>query len=478
MNTGTPQEGALTDLQSGRFNYIILDFDHTLFLDNSTERFLDALRPRLLAFLVTAVCDWCMQALAWFGLCRYSEQRDYVRVWVCTVLMPWYRFLWPRAAHRHAVCAVNRALLNALPKNVPVVVLSHGFSVCIRPLLDAMALPHAELVCSQVGMRGENLRVIGKTAALSRQVPSCDMGSALFITDSEEDAEVAEACGCAHTVQWRPYAPPAFEGFYVPMRYTVEGKYPRSRYFTYQILLEDFVLLLFAYVFAWPHIFALAGLFLSLYAIYEIGYFENDRNAADLETNPSVSEESHRFHTHPAVKPWLWAACCACMGLIPLYGIGSAGLISGLALWMALLLCLRIVFHGFNSLPPGRRILLFPFLHLFKTFSFVLFIPLTILGILLLTAQVVSMSIHYALYRYGKNSQRFNRQAWRLYVFLALTGGCLLLSSENIFDSPSAVLLFALIVLWNSIRAVECARRKNIVRILLELFRLPLSRAE
>ena len=54
MNTDAGTETCIADLADESGTPVVLDFDQTLFLDNSTERFLDALRPRMLAFLVVA----------------------------------------------------------------------------------------------------------------------------------------------------------------------------------------------------------------------------------------------------------------------------------------------------------------------------------------------------------------------------------------------------------------------------------------
>ena len=484
MNTDPQTEVCISDLDPDRFRHVVLDFDQTLFLDNSTERFLDALRPRLLAFLIVACTDWMLQLLAWFRWVNYDKQRDFVRVLACTCLMPWNHFLWPGAARRLADTRMNHALLNVLAPGRPVIVLSYGFRHIIAPILKAAGLSEATLVCSNAVPPFDNLRVAGKLKALEAVLPAAEWEHTLFITDSEDDAEVIEAIPGSRVLHWGTNPTPAFTGLYVPLRYTVEGKYPSCRYFTTQIVLEDLALLWLAYAFSWHYAAALAGLFLSLYTIYEIGYYDNDRVAVSYEAVPVVSEAAKRFVGFSKIKAWMWAfffsvagIFCARLHLFVRLYRGPFPFLFSLICWFALLGGLYLVFYCFNRLSPRKRILLFPLLHGFKTFAFILFVPLTLPGVLLLTAQVVSISATYWIYRLGGVWQRFNRQAWRLALFLlfAATAWCALPGGL----AGTGYLRWLLILLWGSVRALEQATHKNILRFVVEGFRageLPPSR--
>ena len=120
METTDAKKEALGALSSSEYSVVLLDFDHTLFLDNSTDRYIDALRPRLLAFLVVAASDWLVRALAWFGLCSFNNQRDFMRIAVCTLLMPWNLLRWRAVAEKLAREKMNLPLLESLPKDKPV----------------------------------------------------------------------------------------------------------------------------------------------------------------------------------------------------------------------------------------------------------------------------------------------------------------------------------------------------------------------
>ncbi len=476
MNTDSQTAACIAELNAGKHTYVVLDFDQTLFLDNSTERFLDSLRPRALAFVIVACTDWLIQLLGWLGVVHYNHQRDFMRVFVCTVLMPWNHFLWPRAAQRLANASMNRALLDTLPSGRPVIVLSYGFRHIIAPILKAAGLKEVTLICSNALPPFKNLRTSGKLKALEARVPVTEWNTLLFITDSEDDAEVIAACPNSHVMKWCPRPEPAFTGLYLPLRYTVEGKYPGCRYFTTQIVLEDLALLLLAYAFSWSYAAALVLLFLSLYTIYEIGYYENDRVAIKYETTPVVSESAKTFSGFSKTRAWLWALVFTVGGIVCAwpdyirhpYRQGIPFLFD-LACWFAVLGGLYLVFFCFNRLAPAKRLALFPVLHLFKTFSFVIFVPLTIAGVLLLLAQVISISTNYFIYRRGGRWQRFNRQACRLVLFL-VSAAVLWLLAPALFPGGRHLRMM-LIFFWGVVRALEQARHKNILRLFADGFR-------
>jgi hypothetical protein len=464
METADTKKEALDALTSSQYSAVLLDFDHTLFLDNSTDRYLDALRPRLLAFLLVAASDWIIRALAWFGLCSYNNQRDFMRVLVCTLLMPWNLLWWRAVAAKLAKEKINASLLESLPEDKPVVVVSHGFHHIIKPMLDAVGLSRAEIIASHALPPFRNLRIQGKFHALDH-----DVTNALFITD--KDDEPAEAVAKSYSIEWCPPTPPPFDGYYVPLRYTVEGKYANRRYFTYQILQEDFVLLLLAYAFSPLYVVGLWFLFLSLYAIYEIGYFDNDHIAARKEEKPVVSEAALKFASHPRIKPWVWSFILAACGILPLYYAGdiSYSLPTTLFVWLVILVSVYSVFYVFNQIGPRKRILLFPLLHILKTFSFVVILPLTLIGFLLLAAQVLSISTNYLIYRLGGNLEKFNRQLWRTLFFLVCCLGTYIITNPAL--STGDCIRLALITVWCSIRTIEAAYHKNILRIFREVLK-------
>jgi|LSQX01.2.fsa_nt_gb hypothetical protein len=462
------------DLASQRFTCILLDFDYTLFLDNSTERFLDGLRPRILAFLICAFSDWLLQVLAWFRLCSYPVHRDFLRVSLSLLFMPWSLFLWRHQSKKFARESMNSWLLDRLPADREILVISFGFAPLIRPLLDHAGLQDFHLIASEPGSGSGNLRRKGKGVALKEHLPEDRREETLFITDSEDDAELLETMPHGRLIEWTEHSDPAFRKLYLPFRYTVEGKYAGSRYFTYQILLEDLALLFFAYTLSWPVAGTLILLFFSLYCIYEVGYYENDHKGAQSEKHARVSAEAAAFPPLPPLRPWLWAVGSALLGwtflslmIAPLSPESVKGLRAAVGLWLCLLIFLRSIFWVFNRLKPVFRVPLFPLLHLFKVFPYAICIPLHLPGVILLFAQIISMTANYAAYRWCPTPRRLNRQAWRLILFLLLAAAGFALYPERM-ASPFPG-WWVLVLSWGGIRALEHARHKNIVRIVGEL---------
>jgi hypothetical protein len=66
---------------------VLLDFDETLYLRNSTEDFIDSARPALLALIVMRLLDF-IEPWRWTG---GVETRDVWRVRCIVALFPWTR---------------------------------------------------------------------------------------------------------------------------------------------------------------------------------------------------------------------------------------------------------------------------------------------------------------------------------------------------------------------------------------------------
>jgi len=124
-------------------------------------------------------------------------------------------------------------------------------------------------------------------------------------------------------------------------------------------------------------------------------------------------------------------------------------------------------FYVFNRIGPRKRIPVFPLLHILKTFSFVVILPLTLIGILLLAAQVLSISTNYLIYRLGGKLEKFNRQLWRMLFFLVCCIAVYIVVTPTL--STNDYIRFALIIVWGALRTVEAAYHKNILRIIGEM---------
>jgi len=469
-------EDLLAGLRAGRWPVVVLDFDHTMYRENSTERFLETARPKTAAFLLASAADACVNAAGKRSVRGTAQWRDFARVMFVTLGLPWAWLWWRLTAARRMGAEVNAPLAEAVAAGGTrrVVILSLGMEHVIRPLADALPFP-SELIASSAGPPLRNLRGAGKARALRVALSEDDLAQCVYVTDSTEDLDVCGLAGTSYLIQWAPYPPKAFHDFYIPFRYVVKGKYPGLNYLRNQILKEEYLMLLLAYAFSPVNALVLALLYGSLYCIYELGYWNNDHRAAQHEAKPTVSAQAARFAGYPIQRAWLWAAVLGAAGLALAHGAGAPLRDGSLGLhalaWAAVLAGLHGCFTLFNALPVERRLYVFPWLHAFKAFACAAIVPLTPLGILLLAAQVASQTGVYYTYRRLGSARGYNRQIFRAVFF-----GLFALAAWAVYpDSWRAVfsLQAGLIVAWLAWRIAERAFGKPLGKLAFDVLRNP-----
>ena len=131
---------------------VFVDFDHSLFLSNSTEEFLGSARPAFIAVLILKVLAVLRP---WFLLSRdrgYFLWRDAIRVWTILILMPWTLFLFKRNARNIFTRYVNRELAEPLRagNRCEVIVISFGFAFIIRWLIAGSPFAASKLIASSI----------------------------------------------------------------------------------------------------------------------------------------------------------------------------------------------------------------------------------------------------------------------------------------------------------------------------------------
>lgn len=407
----------------------LVDFDHTLFFANSTEQFLDHARPVFLAAVLLGLLN---RLKPWLWLNRENGlflYRDFLRVAVVSLCMPWTLLTWlvqgPRLWRRYANEELCDRLLAVADR--PIVIVSYGFSHIIRPMLRASPFRDRRLICSRLLLPWpRNIRRKGKEAALAKAVGEQALHEAVVITDSLEDAPLLNAVKTPLLVRWKEVKiTPCKSLFYYPFRYTNEGKYPGKRILINQQFGEDLVVVLLAYGFFTPTPWALFGLlllFVSFFAVYEIGYYENDFLAAKKEKKPVVSPQAAQFIHYPIrSQGWLWSLClgaagCALVGPLAQWP-------QRLAAWLGCLLAVRVIFRLHNVFTPNWRIPTFTGLQISKTFSYAAVFPLHPVGAIILVSQILRQWINYLVYRIRGSSQNIKRQQLRLFSFIALSLG-------------------------------------------------------
>jgi phosphoserine phosphatase len=426
-HVNTDKEAALRAVRESR-GTLVLDFDYTLYCRNSTEDYLGRLRPAWLAYAMLHVIAFLVRVFGpSFGR-TIPVWRDYLWVHVAWFLFPWAGLTWPRQAARLARKHANRELLDAVRQAGPrrIIVISFGFAHIQRPMLAAMGLGDAELIAATAGWRGKNLRVTTKAAAVRARMTPEAIRDAVFVTDSKDDLDLMELFPNAHCVAWAPRAPFPLDGVYVPFRYTAEGKYAVPDILWNQHFTEDLVVVLIAYTTGVADLLALPLLFVSFFCVYEMGYYENNTLASRLEDKPTVAPGHARFSAYPIFSQGtVWAAATGIAGcaLCPLPWPQA------MLVWAACLIGIRIAFRIFNTTRPEKRLYIFPWLQIGKTFSYAPLFGVTPAGALLLFAQIMRQTTNYCIYRCAGNTRLFRRQAHRLLLFgmlsaIALLAGC------------------------------------------------------
>ena len=178
---------------------IILDFDETLLLRNSTAEYLNSLRPRIVGLLLLKLLYFLRP---WYWLPKPfqgAKVQDWFLVTVSTILLPWTLILWQKKARQLAKQFQNQELIAAINNNIgsPIIVATLGFNFIVNPIVACLPIK----VDRTVGCRfwqGAEDRNTGKLLMLKKVLPSEKIKSAIAITDSYDDMpllqKVAQPC--------------------------------------------------------------------------------------------------------------------------------------------------------------------------------------------------------------------------------------------------------------------------------------------
>lgn len=463
---------------------LVVDFDETLFLRNSTELFLDSARPAVLAAAVSHVIGF---AKPWRFSRRYRDgfaMGDWLRVLLVVCLMPWGVWRWRRLAPALAATYLNPELATLLANRrfSRLVVASHGFGFIIEPLLRAMQLP-AELVACPLwtGFKG---RAAGKKAALEARYGKAAVAAATVVTDhAGNDADILGAAANPIVVVW-PEAryERAFSRTYVPLVYTEKAKHPTHSHLFAVFFAKDWAALVIASALLAPDplstALGLAFFIVSFAIVYEVGYHENDVLGRRREAKPiSSAERLALAGTVIESQAWLFGTLVALPGAFLLAWSGASAfhpaggdLVGGtallLGLWLVLLGAIRGTFWLFNRIDERSRMLLFLPLQLMKGILLVLVLglPLGVAGAALLIAVAFATWIPYIVYRMGGARWESPDDVNRLFMLSVMVlGMAAVVGIEPIFHWHTAV-VFA----WTILKA-----RRHALRVWREAHFLP-----
>lgn len=466
---------------------LLVDFDETLFLRNSTEEYLSAMKPRILALLILKVLEYLRPWNVVFGRQRGPKLRDWIRVLLMSTLFPWSLLAWPKRAKSLAKTYENTVLSQPISQSSSqnIIVASNGFDFIIRPILKHMSISCDRLVACRSFM-GFQDRQDGKKRLLEQHLSSDVLADSILVTDSLDDQELLDFVRHPYLVEWNSEQfsssiPPG----YFPFFYLEKIKKANQNFFVRSILVDEFIP--FIFLFAWPQpnplIFGLGLLFLhvSFWLIYEMGYMENDLIAETYEKNPTLSQYylwgKNRIDF---VRPWFWslsfgAAALFIWNVLELKPTDWSNVVSfgflktltvDLGLWGLYLLLTRAVYRLYNYINEASRIWLYPVLQALKFSGFFIFIPVTPLAIAYLLALVNSRWIPYAIYRCGglKAYPDFPTQLAQLFGFLVIGGLLCLSGSSSSFLSLQAVILFSLSMGLASRQVLELFRSATFLK--------------
>ena len=166
---------------------IILDFDETLLLRNSTAEYINSLRPRLVGFVLVRLIS-LIEPWVWLPHpYRNKKVRDWFLVVVPTILLPWTLVNWQGKAKQLAAEYGNTELISAVNSNAEatIIVASLGFKFVIDPILQHLPMKYDLLVSCRFWRAGD--RIKGKLLMMQEVLSESEIKSAILVTDSEDD---------------------------------------------------------------------------------------------------------------------------------------------------------------------------------------------------------------------------------------------------------------------------------------------------
>ena len=189
--------------QADQNTAIVLDFDETLLLRNSTAEYINSLRPRwlglVLIIFLRAIKPWNWLPKPWQG----DKVRDWFLVITPTILLPWTFLLWRQKALTLARKHGNSELLAAVEQNSnsPIIIASLGFNFVIQPILQHLPINYSQLIGCRF-WQGAGDRDQGKLAMMRSTLTEAEIKSAIVVTDSKDDLPLLQIVAHPCLVLW------------------------------------------------------------------------------------------------------------------------------------------------------------------------------------------------------------------------------------------------------------------------------------
>lgn len=425
------------DIQKSEIDTVIIDFDHTLWLGNTTEQFINISFPRLPCEILDGLVSkiW----LKYQSRLRKSIEKDHLRILVIILLTPWNLFLWNSFCKKNINKYWNEGLYNTIVQSgKEKLIISLGFDILIKTILKIKfgSQSKLEVFASKLFDFSKNIRKVGKVETIRSRIR---LKNSYAITDSIEDKDLLIN---AHSGILHNWEEPRFEKQlgYFPFRYLRKGKYLNKGYFKKYILQQELIVWLFLFAYNINFVLPALLLFFSFQLIYEIGYYENDFIGAKNETNPRLLETHIDFSKYNiGFNAWFFSLLIM---FTALYLFNSSDLIQNSIIWLIVLLLLRITFHFYNRSIPSKRKELYFILQFFKNFSGIVILIPNIVGLMLAISNMLQHYIRYIIYRTDGNYDAFDNFLARIVFF------CTALAIVAILKIQINLIIATLALIW------------------------------
>lgn len=376
---------------------IIVDLDETLYLRNSTEQFIALATPNFAAAL-------CLLALSVIKPWRWAggnSCRDNWRVMMIMVLFPWTIVRWRRFCEIKAYNFVNVDLEQALrSRRGELIIASNGYRRIIEPLVKTINLSHSSLICCN--LRRFSHRTGGKLELVRPFLDASKISASAVITDSISDKALLSVCAVPCLTIWHlAKYEPAFGGvLYYPGYYLAKIKRPGQRALKSLILNDLLIWLLVGTTFptTFTHILGLTSLFFSMWAFYELGYYDNDVCGLLYEKDPRITDAVRNGEASNINTKASFAGIV--LGFVGIILIDPVNLFYSSTLWFLAMIALTIVYRIYNRIDKESRVWLYLPLQMFRSGALFLVVQVSGMALAVIGSQILARWIDYIIYRH------------------------------------------------------------------------------
>ena len=446
---------------------LILDFDHTLFLSNSTEEYLNFAYPRTISVFCLTFIDWFRPWNFLPGVNKRFIYRDFIRVLIISILFPWTYLVYLTRTKKISHAYENLEIINIVKTRhwEKIVLASNGFEFIINPLLKQMNVDFDIVIVSTFFPNKNNVRKVGKKKRLLNLLSSNELEKSTIITDNKEDEVMVDIVNELRLHRWpKEKRSKAGQGLYIPFLYTHASKRGNKNHVLNVMISQDFCIILLAYYltssFEIQILLSLFLLLLSFWCIYEVGYFENDLHELKYEKYHNNLDKLNYIEkvkdSNLELSAWIWAISFSIFGIFFLQNslcLNASCLFHimiDLLKWGSWLIVLRGLYRIYNYSQFNIRQLVFPLLQIMRLAGPILFLSTNFLGLFLIVSQMTSRWLGYLIYRGGGDEKLVQKRIIRHVIFLVLVIGLAVVQRDfYILISWQ----FVLILSWSLIQA-------------------------